>query len=48
MGNPISGTLTNLMMNKVVIYLQNILNKRKMNISVYADDITISTNEKIS
>ena len=48
MGNPISGTLTNLMMNKVVVYLQNILNKRKMNISVYADDITISTNEKIS
>ena len=48
MGNPISGTLTNLMMHKVVKHLQNILKKRDMNISVYADDITISTNKKIS
>ena len=48
MGNPISGTLTNLMMHKVVLYLQNILKKRNMNISVYADDITISSNERIS
>lgn len=48
MGNPVSGTLTNILMYKVSRILEGTCNKRGYNVSIYADDITISTNNKIS
>ena len=48
MGNPISGTIANILMYKVCITLQNIFNSKNMKISIYSDDITVSGNEKIS
>ena len=48
MGNPISGTLANIMMYKVAVALQNIFGKRNMDISIYSDDLTVSTNGNIS
>lgn len=42
MGNPISGTLTNLVMHKVILYLNNILKKKNIIVSIYADDICFS------
>lgn len=48
MGNPISGTLANILMYKVSVALENIFGKRGMAISIYSDDLTVSTNGKIS
>lgn len=44
-GNPISGSLSNLMMYKVSIFLKNIFEGYGWDYSIYADDITVSTNE---
>lgn len=47
-GNPISGCLANAILNKPVAYLKNICNKAKMNFSVYADDMSFSSDKFIS
>lgn len=48
MGNPISGTLANLVMFKAASILNIIFKDKNMKISIYSDDITVSTNGKIS
>lgn len=48
MGNPISGTLANILMYKVSNALENIFGKRNMTMSIYSDDLTVSTNGNIS
>lgn len=45
-GNPCSGTLSNLVMHKVVDYIQTIMDKREIEVSVYADDIMFSSNKR--
>ena len=48
MGNPISGTLSNILMHKVTKLLEHVFEKRDMAVSVYSDDITVSSNGNIS
>ena len=47
-GSPISGTLANVIVSKPAEYMKRILAKTGKVISVYADDITVSTNVKMS
>lgn len=47
-GSPISGTLANAVISSSVKYLDNICKKYDMTLSVYADDITFSSNKFIS
>lgn len=54
MGNPVSGVLSNMIMNPVMVYINRSLNskmleydptgKKTISCSIYADDITFSTN----
>lgn len=46
-GNPVSGTLANAIISKPVKYLKNICKKTGMEFSVYADDMTFSSNKFI-
>lgn len=46
MGSPISGTLTNLLMYKVCKYVQNTIKDKNIEFSIYADDVTFSSNER--
>lgn len=48
MGSPVSGVLSNMIMNPVTRYLENIFNEKDIAISVYADDITVSSNKPLS
>jgi hypothetical protein len=48
LGSPVSGTIANAIISKPVEYMQNILNKTGKKLSVYADDLTVSSNKKIS
>ncbi|QXN67955.1 hypothetical protein FPHOBKDP_00205 [Listeria phage LPJP1] len=45
-GNPASGSLSNLLMSNVAKYLKNVLIDSGITFSIYADDITFSSNEK--
>lgn len=47
MGNPISGTLGNLLFYKVAISLENIFNSKGMDVSIYSDDITVSARDGV-
>jgi RNA-directed DNA polymerase len=47
-GNPISGTLANVIISKPVQYIKNITNGYDMEFSVYADDMTFSSDRFIS
>jgi len=48
-GSPISGTLANAVISLPVKYLYNLCKKKfNMNVSVYADDITLSSNKFIT
>lgn len=46
MGNPISGVLSNMILHPAMVLLNNICEKENISLSVYADDITFSTNIK--
>lgn len=48
MGNPISGTLSNILMYKISKTLETIFHHKNMEVSIYSDDITVSSNGKIS
>jgi RNA-directed DNA polymerase len=41
-GSPVSGALTNAIMKPAAKYMKNMFDKLDMNISIYADDITVS------
>ena len=47
-GNPISGTLANTVINKPVLYIKNIIDTFNMEFTVYADDMTFSSERFIS
>jgi hypothetical protein len=47
-GNPISGTLANVIISKPVQYIKNITNGYDMEFSVYADDMAFSSDRFIS
>lgn len=47
-GSPISGTLANTIVSKPVAYLNSMCKKLDMKISVYADDMSFSSNKFIS
>lgn len=47
-GNPISGCLANTILSKPVNYLKNMCKKYDMEFSVYADDMSFSSNKFIS
>ncbi len=47
-GNPISGTIANRLMSKPVEYLKRMCDKYDIVMTVYADDITFSSNKFIS
>jgi RNA-directed DNA polymerase len=47
-GNPISGTLANVIISKPVQYIKNITNMYGMEFSVYADDMAFSSDRFIS
>jgi len=47
-GSPISGTLANVIISKPVNYIKNIANNFGMEFSVYADDMTFSSDRYIS
>ena len=47
-GSPISGTLANVIISKPVAFMNNICKKYGMHLSVYADDISISSDKRIS
>jgi len=47
-GSPVSGVLSNAILRPAARYLKNIFNKKELNISIYADDITVSSNKPIS
>lgn len=47
-GNPCSGILANTVISKAVSYLKNICKKFNVELSVYADDITFSSDKFIS
>lgn len=46
-GSPISGTLANVIISNAVKYMNNICNKMDITVSVYADDISFSSNKFI-
>jgi RNA-directed DNA polymerase len=46
-GSPISGTLANIIISKAANYIKNIAAKFDMNFSVYADDMTFSSDRYI-
>ena len=48
MGNPVSGTLANTIISGPIKYMSNILKKTNKIITVYADDISISSSKKMS
>lgn len=48
MGSPVSGVLSNLIMRPVASYLYNIFNDKNIKVSIYADDITVSSNKPLS
>ena len=45
MGSPVSGVLSNMIIKPAVLYIQNILEPKGYTVSVYADDITVSSPE---
>lgn len=47
-GNPISGTLANTIINKPVKYIKNIITQFDMEFTVYADDMTFSSDRFIA
>lgn len=47
-GSPVSGVLANVIINKPVAYIKNITDKFGMGYSVYADDMTFSSDRFIS
>lgn len=47
-GNPISGTLANVILSPAMNYIKNIANKFDVNFSIYADDMTFSSDKFIS
>ena len=47
-GNPISGTIANAIINKPVKYIKNIVTNFDMGFTVYADDLTFSSHRFIS
>lgn len=46
MGNPLSGTLSNLIMVKVIKYIKNMLKDKDIAFTIYADDMTFSGDSK--
>lgn len=46
-GSPISGTLANAIISKPVLYIKNICNQFNMEFTVYADDMTFSSDKFI-
>ena len=46
LGNPVSGTLSNMIIHPVAFYLKNVCRSHNINFSMYADDLTFSSNEK--
>lgn len=46
-GSPVSGTLANAVISNAVCYMNNICKKYNMSLSVYADDITFSSDKFI-
>lgn len=47
-GSPISGCLANTIINKPVLYMRNICNKNNVKFSVYADDMSFSSDRYLS
>ena len=45
MGNPLSGTLSNLLMIRIVRHINNIVSNEDIKFSIYADDMTFSSRE---
>lgn len=45
MGNPLSGVLSNMIINPSAVYIKNICNKYNISFSIYADDITFSCDD---
>lgn len=48
MGSPVSGILSNAIIRPASIYLKNIFALEELTFSIYADDITVSSNKPIS
>lgn len=48
MGSPVSGVLSNMILRPAVIYLENIFKEKDIKFSVYADDLTVSSNKPLS